>query len=68
MKEKIHTHKYMMSKNLFGCLSVTNLDLNYHWTGRIEWSEPFIEGLCQKDKYQICFLGKGPVGLAPRAK
>ena len=27
------------SKNLSVCLSVKNFDLNYLWTGKIEWSE-----------------------------
>ena len=44
-ERKVHTHPYMVSKNLSVCLpvclSVTNFDLNYIRTGEIEWAEIF---------------------------
>ena len=35
-----HTPVYGVKESV--CLSVTNFELNYLWTGRIEWSEFFL--------------------------
>ena len=49
-ERKIHTPKYGVKEFVCWsvCLSVTNFDLYYLWTGRIKWSEIFLEHLCQK--------------------
>ena len=40
-QEKIHAHPYMVSKNLFVCLSVTKFDINYLRTGKKDWAKNF---------------------------
>ena len=51
------THIYGVKEfNLSVCLSVTNSDLNYLRTGKLEWYEFFLEYLCQKSYVLYLFF------------
>ena len=57
LREKTHSHPYFVSKIFFSvCLAVTNVDLNYLGTCKIEWAEIFLGYQCQKWCPPILFV------------
>ena len=66
-KKSTHTLKYSVKE--FVCLSVAKFDLNYLRTGKIEWTEIFLEMTLSKSYIQnFLFLGRGLVWPGQRAK